>query len=165
MVRGQRDCQIPPPPPIRNKQIEAVTQYPSLIFPSPIFIALPMELNVPKTGCCHMSEFMTTRSAATGCPFPRPIPTKDNFMHTWKEMAKPLGWGPPVSVALSWCWLVSFGAGWSFVVLGVLLLRWLVYFGASWAILMLVVWCWCWLVFFGGGFFVLMLGYQLGRQD
>ena len=63
-----------------------------------------LQLNVTKTRFRHMSEFMTTHrgaaySAATGCPFPPPIPPHDNFMHAWKQMAKLLGWGPPMSVA------------------------------------------------------------------
>ena len=53
-----------------------------------------MDLNVPKGGFRHVSEFMTRRgatyTAATGLPFPRPIPSRDRFMDTWKELVKPL---------------------------------------------------------------------------
>ena len=55
---------------IRNKQKEAVKQYASLLFPAPHLIGLLMELNVTKTGCCHLSAFMTRRgldyTATTG---------------------------------------------------------------------------------------------------
>ena len=88
---------------IRNKQIVAVKQYASLLFPARDFIRLLMELNIPKTGFRHISEFMTRRgaayTAATGLKFPRPILSRGEYLDTWKEVAKPLELGPPVSVA------------------------------------------------------------------
>ena len=79
-------------PIIRNKQIEAVKQYASVLFPAPEFIGSRMDLNVPKGGFRHVSEFMTRRgaayTAATGLPFPRPIPSRDRFTGTWKELVK-----------------------------------------------------------------------------
>ena len=90
-------------PLIRNKQIEAVKQYASVLFPAPELIGLLMDLNVPKGGFRHGSEFMTRRgaanTAATGLPFPRPIPSRDRFMDTWKELVKPLTQDRRVSVA------------------------------------------------------------------
>ena len=63
-------------PLIRNKQIEAVKQYASVLFPAPELIGFLVYLNVPKGGFRHMAEFMTRRggaySAATGLPFPPP---------------------------------------------------------------------------------------------
>ena len=89
-------------PLIRNKQIEAVKQYASILFPAPELIGLLLDLNVPKSGFRHVSEFMTCRGAAytapTGLPFPRPIPSRDRFTDTWKELVKPLALDPPVSV-------------------------------------------------------------------
>ena len=89
-------------PLIRNKQIEAVKQYASLLFPAPELIGLLMDLNVPKLGFRHVSEFMSRRGSAytatTGLPFPRPIPTREKFMDTWKELATPLELRPPVSI-------------------------------------------------------------------
>ena len=38
-------------------------------------------------------------TAATGLPFPRPIPSLDRFTDTWKELVKPLALDRPVSVA------------------------------------------------------------------
>ena len=62
-----------------------------------------MDLNVPKGGFRHVSEFRTRRgatyTAATGLRFPRPIPSRDRFMDTWKELVKPLALDRPVSVA------------------------------------------------------------------
>ena len=71
---------------IRDKQKEAVKQYASLLFPAPDLIGLLMDLNVPKLGFRHMSENMSRRgsayTAATGLPFPKPIPTRDTFTDT-----------------------------------------------------------------------------------
>ena len=78
-------------------------QYASVLFPAPELIGLLMDLNVPKGGFRHVLEFMTSRRAAytatTGLPFPRPIPSRDRFIETWKELAKPLALDRPVSVA------------------------------------------------------------------
>ena len=38
-------------------------------------------------------------TAATGLPFPCPIPSRDRFMDTWKELVKPLALDQPVSMA------------------------------------------------------------------
>ena len=50
-----------------------------------------MDLNVPKGGLWHVSDFMTRRgaayTAATGLPFPRPIPSLDHFMDTVGQAA------------------------------------------------------------------------------
>ena len=89
-------------PVIRNNQIEAVKQYASVPFPAPEWIGLCMHPNVTKGGFRHVSAFMTRRgaayTAATGLPFPRPIPSRDRFMDTWKELVKPLALDRPVSV-------------------------------------------------------------------
>ena len=83
---------------IRDKQKEAVKQHASLLFPAPDLIGLLTDLNVPKLGFRHMSEYMSWRgsayTAATGLPFPKPIPTQD----TWKELVTLLDPQPPVSI-------------------------------------------------------------------
>ena len=87
---------------IRTKQVEAVKQYASHLFPAPDLIGLLINLNVPKLGFRHVSEYMSRRgsayTAAPGLPFPRPIPTRDTFTDTWKELVIPLDLRPPVSV-------------------------------------------------------------------
>ena len=87
----------------RSKQLEAVKQYASFLFPAPDLLGLLMDLNIPKVGFRAVSEYMSRRgvayTAATGYPFPRPIPSRDQFSDTWKEMAKPLELWPPVSVS------------------------------------------------------------------
>ena len=89
-------------PLIRNKQIEAVKQYASVLFPAPKLLGLPIDLNVPKCGFRHVSQFMTRRgaanTAATGLPFPGPIPARDACTDAWKDLVKPLALDPPLSV-------------------------------------------------------------------
>ena len=88
---------------ICDKQIVAVKQYASLLFPARDFIGLLMELNIPQKGFRHISELMTRRgaayTAATGLKFPRPIPSRGEYLDTWKELATPLELGPTMSVA------------------------------------------------------------------
>ena len=82
-------------PLIRNKQIEPVKHYASILFPAPELIGLLMDLDVPKSGFRHVSEFMARPGAAyTGLPFSRPIPSRDHFTDTWKELVKPLALDP-----------------------------------------------------------------------
>ena len=87
---------------IRTKQVEAVKQYTSFLFLVPEFVGVLMNLNVTKTVFRHLSEFMTRRGinyrAAMVHTFPRPIPTRQAFLDTWKDMAKPLELRPPVTV-------------------------------------------------------------------
>ena len=63
---------------IRDKQKEAVKQYASHLFRAPDLIGLLMDLNAPKIGFRHVSEYMSRRAsaytAATGLPFPAPSP-------------------------------------------------------------------------------------------
>ena len=87
----------------RSEQSEAVKQCASFLFPAPDRIGFLMDLNVPKVGFRAMSEYMSRRgvayTAATGYPFPRPIPSRDQYSDTRKEMAKPLELRPPMSIA------------------------------------------------------------------
>ena len=87
---------------IRTKQVVAVKQYASFLFPAPDFVGLLMHHNVTKTGFLHLSDIMTRGgidyTAATGQTYPRPIPTQQAFVDTWKDMAKPLELRPPVDV-------------------------------------------------------------------
>ena len=87
---------------IHNKENEAVKQYASLLFPAPDHIGLPLNLDVPKLGFRHMSEYMSRRgwayTAATGLPFPKPVPTQDTFTDTWKELVTCFHLWPPESI-------------------------------------------------------------------
>ena len=61
-ARWYKATEVAQLPLIRNKQIEAVQQYASVLFPAPELIGLLMDLNVPKGGFRHVSEFMTRRA-------------------------------------------------------------------------------------------------------
>ena len=90
-------------PVIRNKQIEALKQYASVLYLAPEWIGLLIDLNVPKGSFQRASKFMTAwgamYTAATGLPVSRPIPSRDRLMGTWKEFVKPLALHRPVFVA------------------------------------------------------------------
>ena len=80
---------------IRTKQVEAVKQYASHLFPARDLIGLLMDLNVPKVGFRHMMEYMSRRglvyTAATGLPFPRPITTRK------RSRTRGGSWSPPLT--------------------------------------------------------------------
>ena len=103
-ARWYEATQVTQLPVIRNKQLEAVKQYASVPFPVPELIGLLMDLNVPKGGFRHVSEFMTRRAPltpprrASHYP-PPPIPSHDGFTDTWKELVKPFALDRPVFVA------------------------------------------------------------------
>ena len=80
---------------------EAAKQYASFLCPANL-LGLLMDLNVPKVAFRTVSRYKTLRAAAcratTGYPFPRSIPTRENFFNNWKEMDKPHELRPPVSI-------------------------------------------------------------------
>ena len=59
---------------IRTKQVEAVKQYASHLFPAPDLIGLLMDLNVPKVGFRHMMEPGVGLHGRNGPPVPPPHP-------------------------------------------------------------------------------------------
>ena len=63
----------------RSNQLEAVKQYASFLFPAPNLLGLLMDFNVRRVDFRAESEYISHRvvayTAATGCPFPRPIPS------------------------------------------------------------------------------------------
>ena len=79
---------------IRTKQVEAVKQYASHLFPASDLIGLLVDLNVPKLGFRHMMEYMSRRgsaySAATSVPVPHPIATRETLTEAWKDWSPPL---------------------------------------------------------------------------
>ena len=93
-AQGSEAMEVGYPSLIRTKQVEVVKQYASHLFPAPDLIGLFMDLNVPKLGFRHVSKYMSRRgaayTAAKGLPLPRPIPTRDSFTDTWKELVTPL---------------------------------------------------------------------------
>ena len=77
LLRGYRGCPIAPHP----QQLGAVKQNASVLFLVPKLMGLLMDLNVPRGGLRHMSEFMSRRgvayTAARGLPFLQQLPSRD----------------------------------------------------------------------------------------
>ena len=82
-----------------------------------------MDLNVTKMGFRHLSEFMTRRginhTATTGHIIPRPIPTRQAFLDTWKKMANPLELQPP-HLYSTWGYVPGAGGIWTQLSIGLL---------------------------------------------
>ena len=89
-ARSYPVTEVPQVPVIRKKQIEAMKQNAAVLFTVPELFGLLMDLNVPQSGFRHESEFLTrwraVYTAATGLPFPRPVPSRDHFTEAWKEL-------------------------------------------------------------------------------
>ena len=92
-----------PAPHIGKKQIEAVRQYAFPLFLAAKLTGLLMESGVHKGTFRHVLELMRQRGAAntaiTCLQVAKPIPSHARFTDTWKNLAKSLELGPPVSVA------------------------------------------------------------------
>ena len=84
---------------MRTKQVEAVKQHASHLFPAPDLIGLLMDLNVPKLGFRHVSQYMSRRgsayTAATDLPFPRPIRTRVRSRTRGRSWSAPLTYDHP----------------------------------------------------------------------
>ena len=88
-----------PLPAVHKTKVQAILTYAAL-FPAPYPVGLLSELGAPWSGFRVLSEYITRRgdayTARTGLPFPRPIPTPDQFDATWKSLTPPLALSPPV---------------------------------------------------------------------
>ena len=84
---------------ICDKQKEAVKQYASHLFPAPDLTALLMDLNVPKLGFRHVSEYMSRRGSAytpaTRLPFPAPSPLGIRSQTRGRSWSPPFTYGHP----------------------------------------------------------------------
>ena len=84
---------------IRTKQVEAVKQYASHLFPAPDLIGLLMDLNVPKVGFRHMMEYMSRRglvyTAATASRSPDPSPLGKRSRTRGRSWSPPLTYNHP----------------------------------------------------------------------
>ena len=92
-----------PLPAVHKTKVQAIHTYAEALFPAPYVIGLLLELGAPRSGFRVLSEYITRRgdayTARTGLPFPRPIPTRDQFDATWKALIAPLALSPPVECA------------------------------------------------------------------
>ena len=103
-----------PLPAVHETNVHAICTYAEALFPAPYLIGLLLELRAPRSGVRVLSEYITRRgdayTAHTGLPFPRPIPTRDQFDATWKSLTAPFVLSPPVECAdppsSRHCWLM-----------------------------------------------------------
>ena len=93
----------PPLPAVHKTKVQALRTYAEALFSAPYLIGLLLELGAPRSGFRVLSEYITRQgdayTARTGLPFPRPIPTRDQFDATWKSLTAPLALSPPVECA------------------------------------------------------------------
>ena len=84
---------------VHKTKVQAIHTYAEALFPAPYLIGLLLELGAPRSGFRVLSQYITRRgdayTARTGLPFPRPIPTQDQFDATWKSLTAPLALSPP----------------------------------------------------------------------
>ena len=92
-----------PLPAVLKFKVQAICTYAEALFPAPYLIGLLLELGAPRFGFRVLSEYVMRQgdayTARTGLPFPRPIPTRDQFDATWKSLTAPLVLSPPVECA------------------------------------------------------------------
>ena len=79
-----------PLPAVHKTKVQAIRTYAEALFPPPYLMGLLLELGARRSGFRVLSEYITRRgdayAARTGLPFPRPIPTRDQFDATWKSL-------------------------------------------------------------------------------
>ena len=92
-----------PLPAVHKTKVQAIRAYAEALLTAPHLIGLLLELGAPRSGFRVLSEYITRRgdayTARTGLPFPRPIPTREQFHATWKSLTAPLALCPPVECA------------------------------------------------------------------
>ena len=92
-----------PLPAVHKTKVQAIRTYAEALFPAPYVKGLLFDLGAPRSGFRVLYEYITRRgdtyTARTGLPFPRPIPTQDQFDATWKSLTAPLALSPPVECA------------------------------------------------------------------
>ena len=92
-----------PLPAVHKTKVQAIRIIAEALFCAPYLIGLLLELGAPRSGFRVLSEYITCRgdayTARTGLPFPRAIPTGDQFDATWKSLTAPLALFPLVECA------------------------------------------------------------------
>ena len=78
-----------PLPAVHKTKVQAIRTYAEVLIPAPYLIGLLLELGAPGSGFVVLSEYINRAgeayTACTWLPFPRPIPTRDQFDATWKS--------------------------------------------------------------------------------
>ena len=92
-----------PLPAVHKTKVQEIRTYAEALFPAPYLIGLLLELGAPRFGFRVLFECITRRgdayTARMGLPFPRPIPTRDQFYAKWKSLTAPLALSPAVECA------------------------------------------------------------------
>ena len=92
-----------PLPGVHKTKVQPIRTYAEALFPAPYLIGLLLELGAPRSSFRVLSEYITRRgdsyTARNGPPFPRPIPTRDQFDATCKSLTAPLVLSPMVECA------------------------------------------------------------------
>ena len=92
-----------PLPVVHKTKVQAIRTYAEALFPAPYVIGLLLELGAPWSGFRVLSQYITrwgdAYTARNGLPFPRPIPTRNQFDTMWKSLTAPLVLSPPVECA------------------------------------------------------------------
>ena len=87
-----------PLPAVHKTKVQTIRTYAEALFPAPPLIGPLLGLGAARPGFRVLSEYITRRgdayTAHTGLPFPRPIPTRDQFDATWKSLTAPLAFFP-----------------------------------------------------------------------
>ena len=82
-----------PLPAVHKTKVQAIRTYAEALFPAPYVIGLLLELGAPRSDFRVLFEYIIPQgdayTARTGLPFPRPIPTRDQFDATWKSLTAP----------------------------------------------------------------------------
>ena len=90
-------------PAVHKTKVQAIRAYAEVLSPAPYLIGLLLQLGATRSGFRVLCEYITRRgdayTARTGLPFPRPIPTRDQFDATWKSLLAPLALFLPVECA------------------------------------------------------------------
>ena len=78
-----------PLPAVHKTKVHAIRTHAEVLIPAPYLIGLLLELGAPRSGFLVLFEYISrpgeAYTARTWLPFPRPIPTWDQFDATWKS--------------------------------------------------------------------------------
>ena len=92
-----------PLPAVHKTKVHAVRTHAEAVFPALYLIVLLLEFGATPSGLCVLCEYITRWGDAytprTRLPFPRPIPTRDQFDTMWKSLTAPLALSHPVECA------------------------------------------------------------------
>ena len=88
-----------PLPAVHKTKVQAIRTYAEALLPAPYLIGHLLQLGAARSGFHVLSQYITCRgdayTARIGLPYPRPIPTRDQFDATHNSLTAPLALPPP----------------------------------------------------------------------